>query len=164
MNAQELTRHYADIRKRLMAPPALRVAPRVSPVPAINARHDPFRVRARFAEFTASAFLVQKIGWDRFAGTTVRNIMLACCEFYQVSKEDMLSPRRNKQVVYARQVAMYLCRKLTMRSMPEIGMKLGGRDHTTVMHGVAKIEKLLQTDAETQRDIDFLMSVIGGRA
>lgn len=162
MYAQELTRHYSDIRKRLnqraVQEPTPPVKRKVVPPSAL-----PFRVSARFAEFKTAAFLVNKTTWDRYAGATVRNIMLACCEYYQIGRADMLSKRRHEQIVKARHVAMYLSRKYTTRSMPEIGLKLGGKDHTTVMHGAAKIERLLRIDDELRNDIDFLTGVIGAR-
>src|SRR5205807_9619753 len=65
---------------------------------------------------------------------------------YNVSRADLLSSRRTANVVRPRQVAMYLAKTLTLRSLPEIGRRFGGRDHTTVLHAVRKIENLVHND------------------
>jgi len=72
---------------------------------------------------------------------TIECIQKEVCKFYGLHINDLLSKKRNKQLVYPRQVAMFLCRKMTDASFPLIGDQFGGRDHTTVMHGVDKIEK-----------------------
>jgi len=72
---------------------------------------------------------------------TIESIQKEVCKFYGLHINDLLSKKRNKQLVYPRQVAMFLCRKMTDASFPLIGDQFGGRDHTTVMHGVEKIEK-----------------------
>jgi chromosomal replication initiator protein len=69
---------------------------------------------------------------------------------------DMHSPRRARAVARPRQVAMYLCKQLTTRSLPEIGRKFGGRDHTTVMHAVRKIDELKREDSALAEDIELL--------
>ena len=61
-----------------------------------------------------------------------------------------------------RQIAMYLAKQLTSRSLPEIGRKFGGRDHTTVMHAVKKIEELRQTDLSFSEDVDLLRRLLEG--
>ena len=75
---------------------------------------------------------------------------------YNVSRADLLSSRRTANVVRPRQVAMYLAKQLTLRSMPEIGRRFGGRDHTTVLHAVRKIENLVNTDASLAEEIELL--------
>jgi chromosomal replication initiator protein len=69
-------------------------------------------------------------------------VVKATAERFGVSRADILSQRRTADVVRPRQVAMYLAKTLTLRSFPEIGRRMGGRDHTTVLHGVRKIEQL----------------------
>ena len=66
----------------------------------------------------------------------------------------MSSARRLRAVARPRQIAMYLAKKMTACSLPEIGRQFGGRDHTTVMHAVRKVEDLLQNDAMTAEDVD----------
>src|SRR5262249_39146366 len=73
-----------------------------------------------------------------------------------VSRADLLSSRRTANVVRPRQVAMYLAKTLTLRSLPEIGRRFGGRDHTTVLHAVRKIENLVGNDAMLADEIEVL--------
>ena len=70
--------------------------------------------------------------------------------------------RRARQVARPRQVAMYLAKQLTTRSLPEIGRKFGGRDHTTVMHAVRKIDELRREDAGLAEDIELLRRSLEG--
>jgi len=72
---------------------------------------------------------------------TIECIQKEVCKFYGLHLTELLSKKRNKQLVYPRQIAMFLCRKMTDASYPLIGDQFGGRDHTTVMHSVDKIEK-----------------------
>jgi chromosomal replication initiator protein len=75
---------------------------------------------------------------------------------YNVSRGDLLSSRRTANVVRPRQVAMYLAKTLTLRSLPEIGRRFGGRDHTTVLHAVRKIENLVNNDTTLAEEIELL--------
>jgi chromosomal replication initiator protein len=75
---------------------------------------------------------------------------------YNVSRADLLSSRRTANVVRPRQVAMYLAKTLTLRSLPEIGRRFGGRDHTTVLHAVRKIENLVGNDTALAEEIEIL--------
>jgi len=76
-----------------------------------------------------------------------KNIQMAVLtEYPGISLSDIKSRRRMADIVRPRQVAMYLCKTLTSRSLPDIGRRMGGRDHTTVLHAVRKIEKLIQVD------------------
>ncbi len=87
---------------------------------------------------------------------TVEDIQRRVTEHYNIRLADMSSPRRARAVARPRQVAMYLAKQLTTRSLPEIGRKFGGRDHTTVMHAVKKVEELKTADHHMQEDIDRL--------
>ncbi len=77
-------------------------------------------------------------------------------DHYRIRKAEMTSARRAREVARPRQVAMYLSKQLTPRSLPEIGRRFGGRDHTTVIHAVRQIEKLRALDAELDADIRLL--------
>ncbi|MBT4488758.1 MAG: chromosomal replication initiator protein DnaA, partial [Rhodospirillaceae bacterium] len=81
-------------------------------------------------------------------------------QHFNIRLADMHSARRARAVARPRQVAMYLAKQLTTRSLPEIGRKFGGRDHTTVMHAVKRIEELRQTDAALAEDIDLLRRML----
>ncbi|HJM60139.1 MAG TPA: helix-turn-helix domain-containing protein, partial [Alphaproteobacteria bacterium] len=72
----------------------------------------------------------------------------------------MSSARRAQMVARPRQVAMYLAKQLTQRSLPEIGRKFGNRDHTTVMHAVRKIDQLSQSDAGFAEDVELLRRML----
>jgi chromosomal replication initiator protein len=69
---------------------------------------------------------------------------------------DIIGPKRLRSYARPRQVAMYLCKQLTSRSLPEIGRRFGGRDHTTVMHGVRRIEELKTIDGQIAEDVEML--------
>ncbi len=73
-------------------------------------------------------------------------------EHYNIRLSDMIGPKRVRNYARPRQVAMYLCKQLTSRSLPEIGRRFGGRDHTTVMHGVRRIEELRIQDGQIAED------------
>jgi chromosomal replication initiator protein len=79
---------------------------------------------------------------------------------YNVARSDLLSPRRSRAVVVPRQIGMYLAKKLTPRSLPEIGRRFGGRDHSTVLHAVRKIEDQMRTDDRLARDVALLIRLI----
>jgi chromosomal replication initiator protein len=91
---------------------------------------------------------------------SIEEIQRRVAEHYSMRLSDMSSPRRARAVARPRQVAMYLCKQLTTRSLPEIGRKFGGRDHTTVMHAVRKIEELRATDASFAEDVDLLRRML----
>jgi len=86
----------------------------------------------------------------------IEDIQRVVARQYNVSRADLLSSRRTANVVRPRQVAMYLAKTLTLRSLPEIGRRFGGRDHTTVLHAVRKIENLVTTDTALAEEIELL--------
>ena len=88
---------------------------------------------------------------------TIDEIQRKTADYYGLKLADLLSPRRAREVARPRQVAMYLAKKLTPRSLPEIGRRFGGRDHTTVMHGVKRIEELRVADTELNGDVAKLL-------
>ncbi|MDA1062362.1 MAG: chromosomal replication initiator protein DnaA [Chloroflexi bacterium] len=87
-------------------------------------------------------------------------IMEVVCRYFEIDREALLSKSREKRVAYPRQLAMYLMRELAHRSLVEIGSTLGGRDHSTVHHGWRKMERSLQVDPETKRDVATLRELI----
>jgi chromosomal replication initiator protein len=88
----------------------------------------------------------------------IEEIQRIVARHYNVSRSDLLSSRRTANVVRPRQIAMYLAKTLTLRSLPEIGRRFGGRDHTTVLHAVRKIEALIGTDTALAAEIETLKS------
>lgn len=93
---------------------------------------------------------------------TIEEIQRRVAEYYNVRLADMLSARRARAVARPRQVAMYLAKQLTSRSLPEIGRKFGGRDHTTVIHAVRKIDELCHLDSGIEEDVDLLRRMLEG--
>jgi chromosomal replication initiator protein len=79
---------------------------------------------------------------------------------YNVAKADLLSPRRARAVVVPRQIGMYLAKKLTSRSLPEIGRRFGGRDHSTVLHAVRKIDEQVRVDEKLAKDVALLIRLM----
>jgi chromosomal replication initiator protein len=86
----------------------------------------------------------------------IEDIQRIVARQYNVSRSDLLSSRRTANVVRPRQVAMYLAKTLTLRSLPEIGRRFGGRDHTTVLHAVRKIEGLVGNDMALAEEIEII--------
>jgi chromosomal replication initiator protein len=91
---------------------------------------------------------------------TIEEIMRKVADHYCLRLGDMTSARRARQVARPRQVAMYLSKTLTSKSLPEIGRRFGGRDHTTVIHAVRKIEQLIDTDASIAEDVELLRRML----
>ena len=89
-------------------------------------------------------------------GLRVEHIQRAVALHFGLSKLDLLSARRTLNVARPRQIGMYLAKTLTLKSLPEIGRRFGGRDHTTILHGVRKIEGLLPIDEKLRRDVDSI--------
>ncbi len=87
---------------------------------------------------------------------TIEEIQRRVSEHYNIRLSDMIGPKRVRSYARPRQVAMFLCKQLTSRSLPEIGRRFGGRDHTTVMHGVRRIEELRVQDGQIAEDIEML--------
>lgn len=106
---------------------------------------------------TALRDLVRQIEPKR---VKVEDIQRIVAKHYQVSRADVLSARRTVNVVRPRQVAMYLSKILTLRSLPEIGRRFGGRDHTTVLHAVRKITELIKTDGTLNDEIELLKRML----
>ena len=87
---------------------------------------------------------------------SVEEIQRRVSEHYNIRLSDMLGPKRVRTYARPRQVAMYLSKQMTSRSLPEIGRRFGGRDHTTVLHGVKRIEELKQQDGQIAEDLELL--------
>ena len=87
---------------------------------------------------------------------SIDNIQRVVAEYYKIKVSDLHSKRRSRSVARPRQVAMYLSKTCTHKSLPEIGRLFGGRDHTTVIHAVKKIEKLCETDISFSEHIKVL--------
>jgi chromosomal replication initiator protein len=93
---------------------------------------------------------------------TVDQIQKTVAEHYGLKQADLISERRARAVARPRQVAMWLAKQITVRSLPDIGRRFGGRDHTTVLHAVRRIEALKGEDAAIARDVDVLLRKLRG--
>ncbi|MEO1460151.1 MAG: chromosomal replication initiator protein DnaA, partial [Pseudomonadota bacterium] len=93
---------------------------------------------------------------------TVEEIKRQVAEHYNLRMSDLISPRRQRTVARPRQVAMYLAKTLTSKSLPEIGRSFGGRDHTTVLHAVKKVEELRKADERLAEDVEILRRTLEG--
>ena len=93
---------------------------------------------------------------------TVDDIQKATADHFSMRQADLLSERRNRAIARPRQCAMWLCKQLTTRSLPDIGRRFGGRDHTTVLHAVRRIEELRQVDASMAADLEILVRKLRG--
>jgi chromosomal replication initiator protein len=93
---------------------------------------------------------------------TIDDIQKATSEFYGMKQADLISERRNRSIARPRQAAMWLAKQLTTRSLPDIGRRFGGRDHTTVLHAVRRIEALRAEDAGLARDLEALTRKLRG--
>jgi len=90
----------------------------------------------------------------------IDEIQIMVAKHFKVSKPDLLSSRRSRSVVRPRQIAMYLSKMLTSRSLPEIGRRFGNRDHTTVLHAVRKVEQLMSEDNSFAQEVELLKRMI----
>ena len=94
---------------------------------------------------------------DKTKVITPQLIIDTVCEQYGTKKDDIISKKRNSEIVLPRQIIMYLCREHTDASLEEIGKILGKKDHTTVMSGINKIKQKLSLDDELNKNIDIIM-------
>ncbi|KRS11333.1 chromosomal replication initiation protein [Roseovarius atlanticus] len=93
---------------------------------------------------------------------SIEEIQRHVSEHFNIRLSDMIGPKRVRTFARPRQIAMFLCKQLTSRSLPEIGRRFGGRDHTTVMHGVRRIEELSAQDAQLAEDLKILRRALEG--
>jgi chromosomal replication initiator protein len=91
---------------------------------------------------------------------TIEEIQRKVAEHYNIRLADMIGPKRVRTIARPRQIAMYLSKQLTSRSLPDIGRRFGGRDHTTIMHGVRKIEELMLIDPQLADDLQMLRRLL----
>ena len=91
---------------------------------------------------------------------TVEEIQRRVGEHFNVRLSDLVGPKRVRQIARPRQIAMYLAKQLTARSLPDIGRRFGGRDHTTVMHAVKRIEELRARDNQIAEDLELLRRML----
>ena len=91
---------------------------------------------------------------------TVENIQKIVSDYFKINVREMLSQRRSRYLVRPRQIAMYLTKNLTSKSLPDIGRQFSDRDHTTVIHSIKTVDKLKNLDSEISKTIDKLKNKI----
>ena len=91
---------------------------------------------------------------------TVEDIQRQVATHFEIRLADMHSPRRSRAVARPRQVAMYLAKHLTQQSLPDIGRRFGGRDHTTVLHAVKRVDELRSMDKQFNDEVDLLKRML----
>ena len=91
---------------------------------------------------------------------SIEDIQRRVAEYFKLSVEEMRGARRQRSILYPRQIAMFLCRRLTEASLPEIGRAFGGRDHTTVLHAVDKIEREIAQDIHKKQTVDHINQLV----
>lgn len=95
-------------------------------------------------------------------GLLIAEIQRVVAAYYRLPVAEMTSDRRAREVARPRQVAMYLAKLLTLRSLPDIGRRFGNRDHTTVIHAIKQIKRLSETDYELAADVKRLTTLLEG--
>lgn len=118
------------------------------------------RQKERFKEPWFS--IVEEIEPKQGGRPRIADIIAATAEHFGVLRADILSARRTANLARPRQVVYYLAKKLTLKSLPEIGRHVGKRDHTSALHGIRKIERLRQTDAKLDADLATIAARFGG--
>lgn len=133
------------------------------PAPAVEVIANNGQVVRVTQEQIAEAWaMFEAFGYDSYRRPTVDFIVRKVCEHFDVRKTDLISARRTKDLVVPRQVVMYLAKTLTVKSLPEIGRRLGGRDHTTVLHAVRKMASLVERGDKIAEVISKIrISIVG---
>lgn len=160
--AADLRSHYDAVRARLWGRVPSPVGTPIVPVAVAVAKPErppiicPVRLR-RYPHPIGPTRPIRQ-------GPSLKSIIYAVCCEYGVDPRDMTGPRRLKEYVFARQVAYYIARKITSLSLPQIGIGFGGKDHTTVLHGVHRIEALAAEDPALKSRIDSIIRAVGARS
>jgi len=152
---QELSRQHQAHKER-----RARMMPKVIPIQHEKPREVPVIVQPEIKpNYNVTYFMPPIVRPEVVYAAAVpkcRDIQSIVANFYNVSMLDLLSVRRTPTLVHPRHIAMYLCKKLTGVSLPQIGKKFAGRDHTTILHAVRKIEGLLLWDERLADEVYIL--------
>lgn len=160
---RERDQRIAEAAERLAQSKVVEVAPPV--VPAAN----PEAAVAEWVE-RQLALAPMKPTWFSIVGEInrgprrpkIEEIQRCTADEFGCTRDDIICARRTADIVLPRQVAVYLCKELTLKSFPEIGRMFGGRDHTTALSSFRKIERLLVTDCELRTTIERIKHKLGG--
>jgi hypothetical protein len=163
---EQYHREHLERKARLYGPtPAPRLAappePPKAPEPVVVVKKDNFRPQS--VVWPTAGWIERPEDSDEpvVGPLTIRTIQITVCKRYGVGLLDLNSIRRTANLVRPRQVAMYLAKKHTLRSLPFIGRRFGGRDHTTVLHAVRKIEWLIADEPELAAEVKAIEQMLG---
>jgi chromosomal replication initiator protein len=163
-NPRDLSTNYREARNNLMGSSWLRPKPEPKPEP-IQLAPEPIQhaheINLDAVGYTFGAYYSAEANIDlTYDKVTIRKVINAVAGFFGFPVNDLESQCRAAPITHARQIAMYLARELTTKSLPAIGRMLGNRDHTTVMHGHQKIRRLIETDELLRKDIDAIRKLV----
>ncbi len=121
-------------------------------------------VFCQFNGTTANLEIAQRVLGDIVQSisrkTDSAEIINAVCKYYNLEREDIVSKKRKKELIIPRQIAIYLMREMTNKSLPQIGSIMGGKDHSTILHSENKIKNLLKTDIELKKTINEIRQIV----
>lgn len=168
-NVHEMQTHYTKIKQKFYpsgAKPARQ--PRYTAEPVTSADEAALRATLLGGLVREAQLLVQPGYQEAIEAVlpeplSVKKMQQVVCAFYGLSMGDLISPRRTTRIVLPRQICMFIARKLTTKTLPEIGRRFGGKDHTTILHGVRKVEALIQNDPDIAQQVAELMAVLQPR-
>jgi len=128
---------------------------------AAKAKQNKVTIQPRFLEIGITKELVEsvireRLGDQAWGQTTIQDIINRVCTVFSVSEEEIVGKSRRKNIAEARQVVAYLARKVLDMPFNSIGIHLGGRDHTTIMHAEKKVEELIKKDKRLKRRVDII--------
>ena len=118
------------------------------------------RIQNRNPSLQDAKLILKDLFSNMNAVVNIEDIQKIVVNFYDISITDFLSARRSRHIARPRQIAMYLSKKLTTKSLPEIGRKFTGRDHTTVIHAIKKIEDLMHNDKKFALEVQEISNRI----
>lgn len=155
--AADLRSHYDAVRARLMGRVPSSAGTPIVPVAPTPAAMRPGPLLRSYPH---------PIGPTQPTSTaiTLKSIIRATCAVYALDVDEVTGPSRMAEYALPRQVAFYVARRLTGLSLPQIGMGFGGKDHTTVLHGIRKIEKLARADYQLRSRVEEIIQIVDGRA
>lgn len=145
---------------------------RMSPAPKVTAQvHEPVEAVAAESEYSAIHQEMRKqydIAWEMIEHSNhvgpirITDVISTIRSAFGITKTEFICPQRTKRLTYPRHLSFYICKKYLNKSLPEIGLRHGRRDHTTVLHGFRRIEEaLLKGDETVTRDVAMLKSTLG---
>ena len=115
---------------------------------------------AAVTNYNPAGAVLTDVDYPALIDKTLDQIIKTTCEYYNIRQADITGSSRARAVARPRQMVMFLSKTLTSRSYPEIARKLGGRDHTTVLYGVRKIEELMAVDSQIAEDAEILRRML----